>query len=291
MKKLLVTGASGFLGWHVCNLTRSQWQVYGTYWQRPVTLPGVAMVKVDLGDRAALQTLFDEVQPDAVLHLAALSKPKDCQADAELSYRINVRSSRHLAELAATRQLPCAFTSSDLVFDGRQPPYDEDSPVNPLSIYGEHKVLAEQAMLAAHPGVTVCRMPLMFGPAAPQALSFVQAFAQTLRAGEPLRLFTDEYRLPVSAATATQGLLLALAKGSGLLHLGGRERRSRYEFGLLMAEVLDLPTATLHPCRQEDVVLPVPRPADLTLDSRKAFALGYDPPSSRDELVALRGQV
>ncbi len=291
MKTLLITGASGFLGWQACQLTRATWRVCGTYWQHRATLPGVDWVKVDLGDRTALKTLFADLRPAAVLHLAALSKPNYCQTYPEDSYRINVQGSRWLAELAAEHQIPCAFTSTDLVFDGRHPPYNEASPVCPLSRYGEHKVLAEQAMLAAYPPTAVCRMPLMFGPAAPQAESFLQGFGRSLRAGQPLRLFTDEYRMPISAATATQGLLLALEKATGLLHLGGRERRSRYEFGLLMAEVLDLPTATLQPCRQRDVPMPAPRPADLTLDSHKAFALGYDPPPTRQELEALRGQV
>jgi len=291
MNKLLITGASGFLGWQACQVARDRWQVCGTYWQHPVALPGVTLAKLDLGDRDAIATLFNDWQPDAVLHLAALSKPNYCQTHPEDSYRINVAASQAIAELAAERAIPCAFTSTDLVFDGRQPPYREDSPVCPLSRYGEHKVLAEQAMLAAYPRAAVCRMPLMFGPAAPQAESFLQGFARALRAGEELRLFTDEYRMPVSAATATEGLLLALAKASGILHLGGRERRSRYEFGLLMAEQLELPTATLRPCLQRDVPMPAPRPADLTLDSSKAFHLGYNPPTLREELAALRGQL
>ncbi len=289
--KLLVTGASGFLGWNACQLARDRWQVYGTYGQHAVKQPGATLLKVDIGDRAALQALFADVQPDAVLHLAALSKPNYCQTHPEDSYRINVAATQAIAELAAERQLPCAFTSSDLVFDGRQPPYTETSPVCPVSRYGEHKVLAEQALLAAYPRAVACRMPLMFGPASPHAESFLQSFVRSLRAGDELRLFTDEYRMPVSAATAVQGLLLALDRASGILNLGGRERRSRYEFGLLMAETLDLPTASLRACLQRDVPMPAPRPADLSLDSSKALALGYAPPPSQVELATLRGQL
>jgi dTDP-4-dehydrorhamnose reductase len=84
-------------------------------------------------------------------------------------------------------------------------------------------------------------------------------------------------------------LLLALDKAPDLLHLGGRERISRYEFGRLMGEVFDLPQARLIPCRQQDVPMPAPRPADVSLDSAKAIGLGYDPPSLRNELISLKG--
>ncbi|HEY9600584.1 MAG TPA: sugar nucleotide-binding protein, partial [Allocoleopsis sp.] len=112
-----------------------------------------------------------------------------------------------------------------------------------------------------------------------------------LREGQELRLFTDEFRTPVSGTTAAKGLLLALEKAEGLLHLGGKERVSRYEFGRLMVEVLELPQDGLKACRQQDVPMAAPRPADVSLDSSKAFALGYAPLSIREELEGLRAIV
>jgi dTDP-4-dehydrorhamnose reductase len=66
---------------------------------------------------------------------------------------------------------------------------------------------------------------------------------------------------------------------------------SRYEFGCLMAEVLELPQEKLKGCLQKEVPMSAPRAADVSLDSSKAFSLGYQPLSLREELEALRGQV
>jgi dTDP-4-dehydrorhamnose reductase len=291
MKKLLVTGASGFLGWNLCQLAQQQWDVYGTYFSKTVEIPGVNLIKIDLRDFQELKRLFNEIQPDAVIHTAAQSSPNYCQTYPEESYSINVTASCNLAGLSADYGIPCAFTSTDLVFDGLNAPYKETDPVCPVSLYGQQKVQAEQGMLERYPKVAVCRMPLMFGIAPPTATSFIQPFIKTLREGKELRLFTDEFRTPVSGTTAGKGLLLALENVEGLLHLGGKERMSRYDFGRLMVDVLELPQENLKACKQKDVPMAASRPPDVSLDSSKAFALGYEPVSLGKELEALRGKV
>lgn len=289
MKKLLITGASGFLGWHLCQLAKSNWDVYGTYFAHAAQIPGIKTIKIDLRDFAALKTLFQEIKPDAVIHLAAQSSPNFCQNHPQESEIINVTASCNIAGLCADYSIPCVFSSTDLVFDGLNAPYRETAAVCPVSFYGEQKVKAELGMLAKYPLTAVCRMPLMFGVAT-MATSFMQPFIETLRQGKELSLFVDEFRTPASGKTAAQGLLLALEKVNGIIHLGGKERVSRYEFGRLLIEVLQLPDG-LKACRQQDVKMAAPRPADVALDSSKAFALGYAPLSLRLELEALRGQV
>jgi len=127
----------------------------------------------------------------------------------------------------------------------------------------------------------------MFGAATPTATSFIQPFIKTLQEGKELKLFLDEFRTPVSATTAAKGLLLALEKVQGIIHLGGQERISRYDFGCLLVEIFQLPTTGLKACRQQDVKMAAPRPRDVSLDSSKAFALGYQPLSLRAELEKL----
>jgi dTDP-4-dehydrorhamnose reductase len=287
MKKLLVTGASGFLGWHICQLANRNWEVYGTYFYHTLEISNVKMLKVDLVNFSELKQVFNEIKPEAVIHTAALSQPNYCQNNPQESYTINVNVPSNIAGLCADNLIPCVFTSTDLVFDGLNAPYKEIDPVCPINIYGEHKVMAEQKMLEEYPQTAVCRMPLMFGAATPTASSFIQPFIQTLQQGKELNLFVDEFRTPVSGTTAAKGLLLALEKVNGLIHLGGKERISRYEFGRLLIEVFQLPAAGLKACRQEDVKMAAPRPIDVSLDSSKAFALGYQPLPLREELEAL----
>ena len=288
-QKLLVTGTSGFLGWNLAQQAAAQWDVYGTFFSHPVIIPGVKLFRIDLRDFDALKRLFAQLRPAGVIHTAAQSQPNFCQTYPDEAYAVNVTATLNLAQLCAERSIPFVFTSTDLVFDGTAPPYRETDPVSPISRYGEQKAEAEQGVLR-YPNATVCRMPLLFGEASPMASSFIQPFIKTLRSGQELRLFTDEWRTPVSASSAATGLLLAL-QAPGLLHLGGKERVSRYQFGCLMAEVLQLPQDKLLPCLQKEVPMAAPRPTDVSLDSSKAFDLGYQPLKLREALAALWGRV
>ncbi|GAB4463391.1 MAG: SDR family oxidoreductase [Elainellaceae cyanobacterium] len=286
-KPLLITGISGFLGWYLYQAARTTWTVYGTYQTKPVSFADASVRSLDLTDFAALKQAFTEIRPAAVIHTAALSQPNACQTQPERSHQINVLASLNLAGLCADAGIPFAFTSTDLVFDGHHAPYCEADPVCPLSLYGEQKAEAEAGILSRYPHAAVCRMPLMFGNA-PTAPSFLQPFLQKLRDGEALRLFTDEFRTPISGRDAATGLLMALEKVRGLVHLGGPERLSRYEFGLRMAEAFDLSTEPISPCKQADVPMPAPRPPDVSMDSSYAFSLGYAPGAVLAELEALR---
>ena len=290
MKKLLVTGASSFLGWHLCQLAQSQWQLYGTYHSNQVDMADVTMLPLDLTNSAALRQLMQEIQPDAVIHAAALSSPNACQSDPDLSYRINVMASWELAERCADAGIPCVFTSSEQVFDGLNPPYRETDPACPVNLYGEHKLAAEVGMLERCPDVVICRMPLMFG-AAPTANSFIQPWIKALRAGKSIDLFTDEIRNPVSGMDAAQGIFLALANVKGIIHLGGKERLSRYQMGQVLAEVLQLPLDKLNPCQQADVEMAAPRPPDVSLNSELAFSLGYQPKGVKEALEGLQAEL
>lgn len=286
MKKLLVTGASGFLGWNLCQQARTNWQVHGIYFNREVNLAGVNSYQIDLRDYDRLQQLFATIQPTAVIHTAAASKPDFCQTHPIASYSINVTASINIARLCAEYNIPCVFTSTDLVFDGTNPPYQETDAVSPITYYGEQKVAAEQKMLELHSDTTICRMPLMFGSPSPVAPSFLQPFVSNLEMGKELNLFIDEFRTPASAVTASRGLLLTLEKQfQGILHLGGKERISRYDFGLLLAEILQVSPTLIKPGKQQDVVMAAPRSPDTSLDSSKAFDLGYKPLSLREELI------
>jgi dTDP-4-dehydrorhamnose reductase len=285
-KRLLITGASGFLGWYLCAAAQKEWEVYGTTLSKAINIPNSKLLQVDLTDLAALRHTFEVVQPDAVIHAAALSQPNVCEVKPDASFAINVQASWWIAEICAAREIPCVFTSTDQVFDGQHAPYAETSVVSPVNCYGKHKVMAEEGMRSRYPKTSICRLPLMFGTT-PHAPSFLQGFVAQLRQGKSLKLFTDEYRTPASGSAIAQGILGALHHQPPYLHLGGKEKLSRYEFGLQLAERLHLPKELILPCRQADVPMAAPRPADVALDSALAFAIGYAPAAIIEELQKL----
>ena len=155
-KKLLITGASGFLGWYLCQIAQEEYSVYGTYFSHQIEIPGTKTVNVDLTDENQLRQVFQDIQPTAVIHTAALSQPNFCQTHPQESHKINVIASKNIAELCADASISCIFTSTDLVFDGKNAPYKETDSVNPVNTYGEQKVMAEEEMLKCYPMTAIC---------------------------------------------------------------------------------------------------------------------------------------
>ncbi len=284
MNKLLILGASGFLGWNLCNHAKKKWHVIGTYFKNPLEISGCSMIGSNLFEKQDIDRLFNQVQPDAVIFSAAASNPNFCQNNPDVSYVINVTAPAYFAKLAAERDITFLFTSSDLVFDGTNPPYNEQSPVSPISVYGEHKAKAEQLILSNHKRALVCRLPLMFGNPSPTSESFLQPMIKSLKESKPITLFTDEVRTPASAQTVASGLLHLLGSTTGIIHLGGKERISRYDFGLLLTELFHFDKSLIKPVLQSEVAMAAPRPPDVSLDSSFAFSKGYTPCSIIEEL-------
>jgi len=189
--------------------------------------------RLDLSTAPAVRAEFRRQPPQLVIHCAALSKSPDCEANPALARKINVEVTVQLAELAA--DIPFFFLSSDLVFDGRTGNYDEGTPVHPLSVYGETKAAAEQVVLG-NPKHTVLRLSLNGGTSPSGDRGFNEQMRRAWQAGQTLRLFTDEYRSPIHAEVTARAIWELAERGtSGLYHLCGSERLSRWEIGQLIA--------------------------------------------------------
>jgi dTDP-4-dehydrorhamnose reductase len=254
-----------------------RWQVYGFHWRHSIAVDGVKAVRADLTDDKELQRLFHVIEPQAVIHTAAIAQTGLCEDDPDTTHAINARVPALLADLCADQRIPFLFTSTDLVFNGREAPYDEQSEVTPVSAYGRQKARAEAAVLKGNPEALVCRLPLMFGFGPRLSGNFSIDMLTAIRRNRPIKLFTDEFRTPVDFQSAAQGLLKVLGRAKGLMHLGGRTTVSRYALGLLMAEQMGADSSMLYPVSIDTLSTRVTRSPDCTLNSSWAYTLGYDP--------------
>lgn len=299
MARLLVTGISGMLGSTLARIAHElddEVEVIGAYNVHPVSFEHVRTVGLDLLDAGVMAAVLDEHEPDGVIHLAAMTNTSACERDENACEAVNVDATRDLAEACAEREIALVFTSTDLVFAGDDAPYSEDDEPEPVNTYGRSKAEGEGIVLG-HERACVCRLPLLFGRAGPGypefGGSFLQGFLETLREGEPMTLFTDEYRSMASARDASLGLLMAaeqLLEGWSadgdrkILHLGGPERLSRFDFGSLLCAAFGIDPTLIKAGTQAETKLAAPRPADVSLNSDRAVALGYEP---REAAVAL----
>ncbi len=266
--RLLVTGVSGLLGHHVARQAPSTWQVTGTVGTRPADTQ-VETIPFDLcTDPSAL---IESLAPDILIHCAAMSESHQCEADPDFAVRVNVDATERLARAMAGRRF--VLVSTDLVFDGAAAPYSEQSTPNPLGWYGRTKAMAEERVQAL-PNTLVVRTSLLVGPSPSGRRSVEERLGLQLGAGQPARLFTDEYRSPVFAPDLAAALLvLARGEHSGILHLGGPECLSRYDLGVQLARHFGWDLNLVVPALGSTYPSTPPRPRNVCLDSRRALAV------------------
>jgi dTDP-4-dehydrorhamnose reductase len=245
---------------------------------------GLTRAHLDLADFPAVRAAFREQRPRLVIHCAALSRSPDCEQDPPLARKLNVDVTACLAELSA--EIPFILLSSDLVFDGRQGNYTEIDPPNPLSVYAETKLAAEQIVLA-NPRHTVLRLSLNGGISLRGDRGFNETLRRAWQNRETLKLFTDEYRSPIPAvATARAVWELAAEDRPGLYHLAGRERLSRWDIGQLLAARCPELNPRIEPSSRRDYTGP-PRPLDTSLNCAKVQTLlSFPLPGLREWLMA-----
>ncbi|HLP50696.1 MAG TPA: NAD(P)-dependent oxidoreductase [Chitinophagales bacterium] len=285
-KKLFITGASGFLGYHLLRVAQ-EWEVYGVTNLHNIGFENATLVNCDIRNYIELGNYIDDIEPDAIIHAAAISDANFCEQNRELSYDVNVEASKNLAGIAADYNIPFAFTSTDLVFDGKKGMYKEDDAKNPVSVYGEQKSVAEEEILKIYPNATVFRLPLMFGEAEASEGNYLRKFIAQLRNGEKANLFYDEYRSVCGAKSIAEGILQLLFTHEPTIHLAGKGKLSRYDFGMKVAEAFNLDKSLLQSLSQKDIQMAAPRPADVSLDISRALSLGYKPMPIEDELKAI----
>lgn len=286
MKTLLLTGASGFLGYNFLQLDLSNWKVVTLINQHDLQNDNIKKVRCDIANIASLKQILNELKPEAIVHLAAISNANYCEENIKLSFQVNVSASAVLAEWSAQHHIPFLFTSTDLVFNGEKGNYVETDVTDPLMVYGKQKAEAERLIQSVYPDACILRMPLMFG----EGGSFLLNDISKLKSGEPLNLFTDEYRSIAGGKSASIGIKQALENSrKGIYHLGGKQKLSRYDFGLMICETFGFSKSLIVSKLQSEVKTAAPRPKDVSLNSEKAYQSGYAPLNVEEELYSLKG--
>jgi dTDP-4-dehydrorhamnose reductase len=253
-----VTGARGLIGHYLARVAR--------YKASHLEVIALARSDLDLTNFAAVERRFRAERPQLIIHCAAMSKSPDCQSNPALARTVNVDATAHLAALA--REINFIFFSSDLVFDGKKGNYIETDAVNPLSVYGETKVAAEEIVLK-NPRHIVVRTSLNSGSSPLGNTAYNEQLRDGWMRGKKLQLFFDEFRCPIPAAVTARATweLAALGQG-GVYHLAGSERLSRAQIGQLAAARYPELDGRIESCSLREYV-GAPRPADTSLNCAK----------------------
>lgn len=281
--RLLITGGSGFVGWNAVRyFVERGVDVVATYRSLPhyLHLAGdCPAVELNLADAQAIDRVVARFQPSCILHTAAITRPQLATDPSEI-LQTNVDATAHLAEAAARHDAGVVFLSTDLVYPDDAGRVDEDSPVAPSGAgeYSRSKLLGEQVVRASDARAIILRPTLMFGDGPPRGNSFSMFIDRTWARGEPVPLFTDQFRsflFVEDLCTAIETVALRHRAWGETFVCGGPERLSRAEFGYRYADALAVDRAMIAPMRTRELAGYVGGPSDISLDTTRLARLGW----------------
>jgi dTDP-4-dehydrorhamnose reductase len=293
---LLVTGIAGVAGFAALDYFRARYpgRVVGIRQRNNWPLRGPGIEACDAEDRRGLAQLFDKYQFAAVLNCAGNCALKKCELDPHMAWRINVAATRNLLEQAAGR-CRIVHLSIDLVFSGAdgRGGYTEEQPTDPVTVYGQTMVAAEQLVLLADPAACLLRISLPMGPSFNGHAGAIDWIQSRFKHRRPATLYYDEIRTPTYTDCLNELLETVLAgKLTGLYHAGGPRRLSLYQIAQIVNRAGGYRPRDLHGCMRIEAGPIPPRAGNVALDSRKLTqALGYPPfdPWPADERLVPTG--
>lgn len=258
--KVFIAGASGLLGSNCLKHFSGQgWDVKGSYFSyatdNTVFYNTLQPEDPNNFDIAAFA-------PDVIVHCGALTHVDYCEQHPEESYTQTVTSTINLIAVAKKCNAKMVYISTDYVFDGKNGPYTEEAPVNPISVYGRHKLEAEQMVLKEIPGALVLRITNVYGDEA-RGKNFIARIVQQCEEGKvlTLKLPYDQFASPTNAWDIARAMFVLLRDGkNGIYHTGSTDFMNRVELALTVLKHFPEAKYQLIPLDTASLQQPAARP-------------------------------
>jgi dTDP-4-dehydrorhamnose reductase len=277
--KLLITGAGGLLGSRLAELAvRKNFEVHSAYRQHQPTC-GIPF-QLDVSDKSQVEKVFRKVNPDAVVHAAALTDVDLCELDKEVAWKINVIGTENIAKSCKKHHAFLIHMSTDYVFNGERGTYQETDKPDPISTYGLTKLASEERVKNLIEEYCIARSSVIYGATpAGGKVNFALWLLDKLKKNCRVKIITDQWNSPtLNTNLACMVLEVIARKLTGTLHLAGATRISRYEFSKLLANIFGLDQDLITPTSSKELQWTARRPKDSSLDVSKASGLLNEKP-------------
>lgn len=271
--KLLISGSAGFVAGSAISQAWREWEVIA--WDRTAAAAeqvNLTSLKIDLSDERKVVENFKKINPQTVIHTAALADIDYCQTNQSQAEKINVGVTKILTNLCKENGAKLIFCSTDTVFSGQEGNYSETDKTGPLNYYAETKVRAENMIRENYTNAVIARLSLVMGlPVMGSGNSFVTRTLAKLKAGENVEFPENEIRTPLDVVTAGKALVeLAGNDFTGIIHLAGNDRINRWDMARHIFGHLGFSQDRLVPVNSNAIEGRARRPDDVSLNNGMA---------------------
>ena len=281
IKKILVTGANGQLGWELTQLAASYPMYEFIFADRSM---------FDLSKPELFESLIQQWAPQAIINTAAYTAVDKAEAEKDVANLINATAVAELARMSGKDDILFVTFSTDYVFNGNaSSPYLTDTIIDPVNFYGTTKAQGEVMALAVNPNTIIIRTSWVFSS---HGNNFVKTMIRLMKERATLNVVSDQIGRPTYAkdlAIATLKIINEVSGGKkihGVYHYANKGVTSWFEFAQQIKKNAGL-SCELNPINTTQFPTPAKRPAYSVLDTQKMeTAINIDIPSWESSLFA-----
>jgi len=274
-EKILVLGSSGLVGQNLVKKL-DEFNIFTTSHTKKTFESDLSF---DITLDNSIEKLFDLVKPDVVVNLCNIYNNLEfCEKNKELVNRVNGESLKIISKNANRVDSHIITLSSDFVFDGKVGNYKETDEVNPINFYGQTKASGENYVQELGNSFCIARTSMVFGKNNLRK-TLPEHILEGIKNNQKYRLIDDQFMTP----TYLDYMCLMLKEIinnqiQGIIHLVGKTKTTRYEFGLELCKILNFDKNLLIPVSRDEFTFSRFMPKDSSLNSEKASRLLHEKP-------------
>jgi len=240
-------------------------------------------VRLDLTNLSEIVAVLKKFQLDMIIHTAAVTDVDLCEQKPDLARLVNGEATGRIGEAAGKAGVYVIYVSTDYVFDGTKGGYGEGDEPNPVSHYGESKLLGEELLRKSGAEYSIARTSVVYGWGREHKPNFAIWVLGKLQSSQPADV-VDQMASPTYNNNLADMLLdLAEKRIQGIFHLAGSTRIDRYNFAIRIAETFSLDSSLVRAVSANTMPWKARRPADSSLRVDKASRLLGVKPLTLDE--------
>ncbi len=262
MKKVLVTGALGQLG---ASMKLDGFDMVKTDIILQESMRNYTML--DISNEEQVKVLLDNEKPEIIVHLAAMTNVDGCEQNPNQAQMINVQGTVNLLNHFDGKFM---MISSDYVFNGKNGPYCEEDEVDPINVYGQTKLDAEEKVRECSNDWVILRTNVVWNIGGNFKASFADWVVEELKNNRKIRIVEDQWNNPAWTVDLCKVIeQLIHFDASGVYHYGSADILNRYEFACLIANVYELNVSLIEPITTKELNQPAKRPLKCGLKTDK----------------------